>query len=89
MSAEHGKPSKGKKEPVHVEVGQVWESCDKRDIYKRRLEILEILRDPEKGDRVLVQGVSAAGRCGRKAKVLVERLRPTSTGYRLIKTPEK
>ena len=58
--------------PYGVKVGQIWESCDKRDA----------------GRRVTVEKVSlgfAYVRYVKLSRIRLTRFRPTSTGYKLIR----
>lgn len=65
-------------------VGQVWADNDKRS-YGRLLRIVEI--DATHATVALVsprdRGVSSA-EAGRRTRIRLDRLKPTSTGYRLI-----
>ena len=57
-----------------VKVGQVWQDCDKRS-YGRRVRVVRV-EDPY----VYVEAVAT----GRKARLMLRRMRPTSTGFRLV-----
>jgi len=76
-----------------VKVGQIWESCDKRELEPhwgrksghKRLRV----------DRIVTEGIRRYAECtvvnaeperGERtmSRVRVDRFRPTSTGYRLV-----
>lgn len=63
--------------PIKVRVGQVWEDNDPRQLARRQLKVLEIV-----GDRATVQHPSGRGN---KTRIRLDRFRPTSTGYSLVK----
>lgn len=65
-----------------VKVGQVWKDNDKRGP-DRYLKILQLIP----GERVLVRECNKNGSMFigvRHTEISIRRLRPTSTGYRLI-----
>lgn len=62
--------------PYDVQVGQVWIDNDSRG-YGRRMEILEI-------DETHAVTKSPSGR-GRTTRIRLDRFRPNSTGYRLLR----
>jgi len=57
---------------AEVKIGQVWVDIDPR-MGRRKLKVVAI-----EGDRAVVETAS-----GRKTKILLNRFKPTSTGYRL------
>jgi len=76
---------------ITVKVGQIWESCDKRELEPhwgrksghKRLRV----------DRIVTEGIRRYAECtvvnaegGERttSRVRVDRFRPTSTGYRLV-----
>ena len=64
---------------IEVKVGQVWEDWDIRHREspgRRRIKILEI-----KDGKAIVQHPSGQGT---KTRIRLDRLKPTSTGYKLI-----
>jgi len=66
---------------MQVSVGQIWEDYDSRYRMfdnRRRLRVLKT-----NARRTLVEDVNGS-RQGRQTWILTRRLRPTSTGYRLI-----
>jgi len=65
-----------------VKIGQVWEDCDRRTRGKnpRRVEIVEISPD---GARV-----KAKSSAGPTTWIKASRLKPGSTGYKLVKDVE-
>jgi len=65
-----------KSETKKVEVGQVWEDNDPRYEVKRTLTVMAI-------DGDYVECLNSPS--GRVTKIKIKRLRPNSTGYRLIK----
>ena len=65
--------------PSGVRVGQVWESCDKRE--KGRRSIVERIE----GNKAVVRGWSMGNISGPERRIRLDRFRPISTGYRLIR----
>lgn len=71
-----------------VKIGQVWESCDKRDS-GRKIRVASFVT--KKGQQYAIcdqgwmhpQGAFQAN--GRHVTIRVDRFRPTSTGYRLVR----
>jgi hypothetical protein len=59
--------------PYNVQVGQMWERCDRRDVGKR-------VRVESVGDTHAI--VRSSG--GPATKIRLDRFRPGSTGYRLV-----
>lgn len=64
--------------PSEIRVGQIWEDNDKR-FGTRRLRIEQI-----GVSHVVVENVETR----RRTNVAIQRLRPNSTGYRLVAEPE-
>lgn len=64
-------------EDVVVKVGQVWADNDKRSA-DRTLKVLAVV-----DGRALVQEITGRNP-GRTTKVSVSRMKPTSTGYKLV-----
>ena len=68
-----------------VQPGQVWESCDRRD-NGRQVEVLDVVF--ELGGVTLANPYavvqSPTGR-GRQTRIRLDRFRPTSSGYRLVR----
>jgi len=85
-------------EEIEVRPGQIWQDNDKRG-YDRQVRIVEIVHvhvpgRPSNGRGVphavveLVQGRSAEygqAKPGRRTRIRLDRFRPTSTGYRLVR----
>jgi hypothetical protein len=70
-----GKVRRGEK-VAEVEVGQVWEDCDRRAC-GRRLRVEAVFEDLEQvGCRV--------ERTGKLTTISISRMKPGSTGYRLV-----
>lgn len=74
--------------PYDVKVGQVWQSCDWRDalLYKRVVDI--------DGDKAVVEQVHEhrdgftnwfGTHIGRRTRIRLDRFKPGSTGYRLVR----
>jgi len=64
---------------VDVKIGQVWKDNDKRytENEQRELEIVGFYHD--------LWAVCKNLKTGKTSKILIDRFRPNSTGYRLIK----
>lgn len=56
------------------EVGQIWESCDRRDVGRPPVTVLAV----DETYAVVTSGC-------RQSRIRVNRMRPGSTGYRLVK----
>lgn len=61
-----------------VKVGQVWKDCDYRS-HGRRIRIVAI-----EGDRAVMAVLKGDEETGRRVKIRINRLKPCSTGYRLV-----
>lgn len=70
-------------EYVKAEVGQLWRCTDPRAVgeNERVLRLVEI-------DEVRQKAVMKNVKTGKTTKVQLERLRPGSTGYELVKEPD-
>lgn len=69
-----------------VSVGQVWEDCDKRSS-GRTILVVELLGQWVEVE-TLTGPASAPGRgVGKRSRIKLSRLRPGSTGYRLVSAP--
>lgn len=65
---------------TEVKVGQVWQDWDKRfrnDPFPRKVRIMRI---DEVGRRAICQNVDT----GKETRISLDRLKPTTTGYKLI-----
>lgn len=58
--------------PYGVKVGQLWQSCDKRDPYRR----VTVER---------IEGAYAYVRWARLSRIKLTSFRPISTGYKLVR----
>lgn len=76
-----------------VKPGQIWQDCDPRS-YGRHL-LVETIEEPagRAPARAVVLLVDIAGRAAgsreRRTRIKVDRFRPTSNGYRLIRDVEE
>lgn len=59
-----------------VTIGQVWRDNDKRTSYFRDMQVISI-----DGDKATVRNV----RTGKLSKIRLNRFKPNSTGYKLIR----
>ena len=66
--------------PYDVRVGQVWESCDKRE--KGRCPFIV---DQIEGNKAVVRAWWRGNISGPERRIRLDRFRPVSTGYRLIR----
>ncbi|MEU5093765.1 hypothetical protein [Streptomyces sp. NPDC020996] len=64
-----------------VRVGQVWADNDKRS-EGRTVRVDEI--DARYAYCTVLTAATPDGRTGQRARIALERMRPTSTGYRLL-----
>jgi len=84
-----------KNNTIEVRVGQVWEDCDKRNP-GRLVKVLRIFTKSyrqgfKKAEALFVEcevlGEVGSYAKGKKTTIRASRLRPGSTGYRLIENP--
>lgn len=74
----------GVKQPVMqvgVRVGQVWADNDKR-AEGRTVRVDEV--DARYAYCTVLMAATPGGRTGQRTRIALERMRPTSTGYRLL-----
>lgn len=67
-----------------VRVGQVWQDADPR-AEGRRLRVVEVGATHAAVELVAPREPVSNARPGRRTRIRLDRFRPTSTGYRLVK----